>query len=196
MSGEPLADDKQRAKITDETIRKADGSLRMDAYYYGFDSTGCEPVDRVLAAVALAGKLLHSTEGWGDDLWYGDPGPVEIIEHFARDAAIEVERLTAENQRLTTTSSIGGVVVGRCDSNHRIISRSEYQRLNECRRIISDLDRSEHGRHAGDVESQSPTGVSEGNPHALPPGQRIGTTLHGSPITWGDLVGILEATDG
>lgn len=91
---------KQRAKITDQTIRKADGSLRMDAYYYGFDPTGCEPVDRILAAVALAGKLLHHTEGWGDDLWYGDPGPVEIIEHFACEAADEIERLTAENQEL------------------------------------------------------------------------------------------------
>lgn len=33
--------------------------LLMCAYYYGFDETGCLEVDRVLSAVARAGKAFH-----------------------------------------------------------------------------------------------------------------------------------------
>lgn len=32
---------------------------RMDAYYYGFDSTGVDDIDRLLSAVACAGKAFH-----------------------------------------------------------------------------------------------------------------------------------------
>lgn len=78
-------DDDER--VTEGMIRKPDGNLRMDAYYYGFDLTGCEPIDKILAAVALAGKLMHHTECWGDNLYFDDPGPVEIIQHFANEAA-------------------------------------------------------------------------------------------------------------
>lgn len=46
--------------------------------------------------------------------------------------------------------------------------------------MVSDLDRSAHGRHEGDVQSGSPTGRSEGNPH-LPVGTVLGYSLDG---TW------------
>lgn len=38
--------------------------LRMHAYYFGFTPTGVELVDRVLSAVAHAGKGYHHTEDW------------------------------------------------------------------------------------------------------------------------------------
>ena len=40
--------------------------LRMNAYYYGFERTGCLQIDRVLSAVACAGKAHHHTERWSD----------------------------------------------------------------------------------------------------------------------------------
>jgi hypothetical protein len=42
--------------------------LRMDAYYYGFTPTGVIAIDRILSAVACAGKALHSTEDWTNEV--------------------------------------------------------------------------------------------------------------------------------
>jgi len=41
--------------------------FRLDAYYYGFLSTGVIEIDRILSAVARAGKSFHHTEYWSDD---------------------------------------------------------------------------------------------------------------------------------
>lgn len=64
---------------------------------------------------------------------------------------------------------------------------SHQDRLRRAYTILSDLDRNEHGRHKGDVDASDPTGWSQGNPFALDPETRIGTTMLGEPITWGDL---------
>jgi len=41
--------------------------MRMDAYYYSFTPTGVEAIDRILSAVACAGKAYHHTEDWGEE---------------------------------------------------------------------------------------------------------------------------------
>jgi hypothetical protein len=65
--------------------------MRMDAYYYGFTSTGNDAIDRILSAVACAGKSFHNTEDWNDqsDPWDGHSGqsPVEWIQNAANEAA-------------------------------------------------------------------------------------------------------------
>lgn len=65
--------------------------LRMDAYYYGFDKTGVPEIDRILSAVACAGKAFHHTNEWGDDAspYYGHVGtcPIDWIQNAANDAA-------------------------------------------------------------------------------------------------------------
>ena len=38
--------------------------LRMNAYYFSFEPTGARSVDRILSAVACAGKAFHYTEDW------------------------------------------------------------------------------------------------------------------------------------
>lgn len=65
--------------------------LRMQAYYYGFDFTGVEAIDRILSAVAVAGKAYHSTDSW-DESPYGDedgPSCAEHIQLAANAAAVE-----------------------------------------------------------------------------------------------------------
>ena len=57
--------------------------------------------------------------------------------------------------------------------------RRDGPQLRQWAIMVADLDRSEHGRHEGDVQSGSPTGVSEGNPH-LPTGARLGYSLDGT----------------
>lgn len=77
--------------------------MRMQAYYYGFEPTGVEAIDRILAAVACAGKSSHHTDGWQDDV---DPNryesglrgrcPAEWIQNAANDAAAELGSLPAK----------------------------------------------------------------------------------------------------
>ena len=70
--------------------------LRMDAYYYGFEPTGVPEIDRILSAVACAGKAYHNTSDWqnGCKPYAGHVGgtPVEWIQNAANDAAEKWER--------------------------------------------------------------------------------------------------------
>ena len=78
---------------TDHTSDLTSENWRMNAYYYGFDRTGQVAIDRILSAVAHAGKGYHHTEFWTDPLDYGAPSHlrgdsyVECIQNAAIDAA-------------------------------------------------------------------------------------------------------------
>lgn len=74
------------------------GGLRMSAYYYSFDRTGCLPIDFILSAVASAGKGYHHTEGWGDkDDEPGSFSYIDLIEEHARRAARDFDGLAKAN---------------------------------------------------------------------------------------------------
>jgi len=66
------------------------GKLRMDAYYYGFTETGDRSLDRILSAVACAGKAYHHTDRWNDSGYTpeGHEGdtPVDWIQNAAEVA--------------------------------------------------------------------------------------------------------------
>jgi hypothetical protein len=73
---------------------RAEGELRMNAYYYGFEPTGVPAIDAILSAVAWAGKAVHHTEGWSEEAYSGQAPeplrgetPVEWIQNAANDAA-------------------------------------------------------------------------------------------------------------
>ena len=72
---------------------------RMDAYYYSFVPTGVAAVDKVLGAVACAGKAYHHTDNWCEDTpAYDDhtgPTPVDWIQNAALEAAAEITALRA-----------------------------------------------------------------------------------------------------
>lgn len=65
--------------------------MRMSAYYYGFEPTGNDAIDRILCAVATAGKAFHYTEDWSKEAseWPDVQGktPEEWIQNAANDAA-------------------------------------------------------------------------------------------------------------
>jgi hypothetical protein len=81
--------------------------MRMDAYYYGFEPTGEECIDRVLSAVACAGKAFHHTQAWANEdctdvamasryePFLRGNGAAEWIQNAAIDATAEVTRLRA-----------------------------------------------------------------------------------------------------
>lgn len=59
------------------------------AYYFELDPTGVPEIDEILRLVALAGRGLHSTEGWDDPDYANDDGQtyVDRIQEAARAAA-------------------------------------------------------------------------------------------------------------
>ena len=63
----------------------SDEQLRMSAYYYEFTPTGRVEIDRILSAVATAGKSYHHTEMWADDS--DGPSLVDGIQEAANEAA-------------------------------------------------------------------------------------------------------------
>lgn len=66
--------------------------MRLDAYYYGFKPTRVPEIDRILSAVAAAGKAYHDTSQWTEPTgaFRGHDGvaPVDWIQNAA-DAAAE-----------------------------------------------------------------------------------------------------------
>ena len=77
---------------------------RMDAYYYGFEPTNKDAINKILGAVACAGRAFHYTECWVDEISpYDDhtgETPCDWIQNAANEAAKEVERLEDEITRL------------------------------------------------------------------------------------------------
>lgn len=61
-------------------------SLSMVAYNYSFEPTGNLVIDRILSAVARAGKASHDTEYWGDRS--NGESYIDEIQNFANEAAI------------------------------------------------------------------------------------------------------------
>ena len=81
--------------------------MRMDAYYYGFNPTGVGPVDKILSAVACAGKAYHHTKDWGEAASYTPHTgacPVEWIQNAAKEAAAFHVELLAELKALRAKS--------------------------------------------------------------------------------------------
>jgi hypothetical protein len=65
---------------------------RLEAYYYGFEPTGNDAVDKILGAVACAGKAIHNTAEWNEELGanYDDhtgATPIDWIQNAANEAA-------------------------------------------------------------------------------------------------------------
>lgn len=73
-------------------------------------------------------------------------------------------------------------VVIEVPDGFEVMTCEEYHRLHQAHRILSDLDRCEHGRHRGDICSgeKACNGPSKGNPK-IQPGQTIGYNLSGNP---------------
>lgn len=85
---------------------------------------------------------------------------------------------------LVATDSDGLPYQVKCRCGHRawqVPAAAELARLRESARILSDLDRCEHGRHRIDSCLSCPGGWSAGNPHMPGPGNQVGVDRVGEP---------------
>jgi predicted RNase H-like nuclease (RuvC/YqgF family) len=79
--------------------------MRMSAYYFGFEETGDKAIDKILSAVACAGKAYHHTGEWNDGSDYvkfdGHTGgtPVDWIQNAAKEAKARAEETEARCDR-------------------------------------------------------------------------------------------------
>lgn len=79
---------------------------RLDAYYYSFSRTGNDAIDRILSAVACAGKGYHHTDGWSEEAPQREhlrgATYVEQIQNAAIDAAADLTHAQSVLQKRTT----------------------------------------------------------------------------------------------
>ena len=85
-----------------DEIREA---RRMHAYYFAFAKTNVDSIDKLLGAVASAGKAQHHTDCWNQrtEFNYDDHTgntPVLWIQNAAYEAAAAHTQLSEENARL------------------------------------------------------------------------------------------------
>ena len=67
----------------------------MGAYYFGFEPTGVEAIDRILCSVASAGKAYHHTESWSEPInsQADMRSHVDLIQQAANEAAEKLRAL-------------------------------------------------------------------------------------------------------
>ncbi len=65
--------------------------MNLTSYWFEFDATGVECIDRILSAVAEAGNRGHHTHSWQDEeippAGHVGDSPEEWIQNAANDAA-------------------------------------------------------------------------------------------------------------
>lgn len=70
--------------------------MRMTAYHYAFVPTGVDEIDKILSAVACAGKAFHNTEQWIEEAGQWEPHtgetPVAWIQNAANEAAAAMRK--------------------------------------------------------------------------------------------------------
>jgi chromosome segregation ATPase len=140
---------------------KTTSDLRMDAYYYGFASTGAELIDRILSAVACAGKAYHYTESWDEDTppyedCFKGKCPVDWMQNAANDAAelfgaipaliAYVRELETVEPKLASLRCALAEQTAQCERLTKLLNDSlEYtlaQKSAECERLTADLQNS------------------------------------------------------
>ena len=65
----------------------------MRAYYHTFEPTGCDEVDAILEAIAMAGRGYHFTGDWGDAEHLGPDGYWSLIQKRCDDLAYRIKGL-------------------------------------------------------------------------------------------------------
>lgn len=102
--------DRSRDRLSPEQIEMLDhgrGDRRLDSYFFSFEATGVEPIDRILAAIARAGKAYHSTESWDESADFrSEDGPshIDLIQSAANSAADAYPKVTTDTNRTGRTT--------------------------------------------------------------------------------------------
>ena len=144
--------------MADTDYDPAAEQLRMEAYYYGFEPTGVLIIDRILSAVATAGKRYHNTEAWNDPWDDNEVPQIDLIQQAAQAAAEQIRR-----ERSSTDVHPGTEYLHRPSTLPA--SSGEHRGRHFCPACTWNLD-----DFVGYVDWPCPTAiaVAEGRPVAAP----------------------------
>lgn len=162
-----------------------DKDLRMDGYYIGFGKTGVHEVDRILSAIAHAGKGYHHTDGWTEETKdYGgftggsynqwiqnEANKVAALITVERAAAASREQalqgaLNADAERLAAAAARVGIIAG-CDAPEQMADRidelqTEVDRLRDEQQATGNIPLRHRRAFESLIEAASLKGVREG----------------------------------
>jgi len=117
---------------------------RLDAYYFGFDSTGVPEVDAILSAVAYAGKGYHHTDEWGGgESRFGDDRPYgDVIQAAANEAANRWDHTAAIAEAAREYVAAMGRLSNRTDVEGALARAvgDAYTRLLDAVEVAEDAD--------------------------------------------------------
>lgn len=138
----------------------SDTKMRMNAYYFAFEPTGVELIDRILSAVACAGKAYHHTDGWTDDTEPYEPFfrgtcPADWIYYAAADAAAGLAQLQsklaeAEARNKELSDQLNAMTQLEDDISMKRIASLEgeaeiaQRTIAELRMLLDEMDRYSH----------------------------------------------------
>jgi hypothetical protein len=113
---------------------------RMDAYYYGFERTGVDCIDKILSAVACAGKAFHHTESWNDDVkvsWNDHTGgtPVDWIQNAANKAA----EVYVETGAVPSPGGVEGAIGSLYSQLYHLRKGGNYQEEYEAMKTLAKM---------------------------------------------------------
>ncbi len=101
------------------------GDRAMSAYYYGFDRTGVEAVDRILAEVAWAGKAYHLTEQWDTVDEESSLSVIDRMQAAASEAATEIQ--AAEQQAREDEAELRDIMAEEITALRRDLEAGDCQ---------------------------------------------------------------------
>ena len=112
---------------------------RMEAYYYEFYPTGVDCIDKILSAVACAGKAYHHTEEWCKDCYPWDDHVGYTPVDWIQNAANEASRTLADGLKSAVTDSVEDAVGALYTQLYRLRKSGNYQEEYEVMRALSNM---------------------------------------------------------
>jgi len=110
---------------------------RMCAYYYEFEPTGVDCIDKILSAVACAGKAFQHTRDWTDDSEHDDHTggtPVDWIQNAANEAATTIVKSSG-----VPTNSVEEAVGSLYTQLYRIRESGNHQEEYAVMKALTDM---------------------------------------------------------
>jgi hypothetical protein len=112
---------------------------RMEAYYYEFKPTGVDCIDKILSAVACAGKAYQSTEDWYEDCYPWDDHTGMTPVEWIQNAANEASRTLTDGLKSATADSVEDAVGALYTQLYRLRKSGNYQEEYEVMQALSNM---------------------------------------------------------
>ena len=112
---------------------------RMEAYYYEFKPTGVDCIDKILSAVACAGKAFQHTRDWNDEGMLRDDHTGSTPVDWIQNAADEASRTLADGLKSAITDSVEDVIGALYTQLYRLRKSGNYQEEYEVMQALSNM---------------------------------------------------------